>query len=66
MNVPTFVRAESCIRLHQDYKNGTKTPLWNDVLHAVEDTAVGTVKFPAPAVCQDGNEAVNTNMRFWE
>ncbi len=47
-------------------QNGTKTPLWNEVLHTVEDTAVGTVKFPAPAVWQEGSESMKVNMRFWE
>jgi len=47
-------------------QNGAKNPLWNNVLHAVDNTAVGTVKFPAPAVWQDGSEDVSGKMRFWE
>lgn len=41
-------------------------PIWEQVLHPVPGTAVGTVSFPAPATWYEGQGDVFENMRFMD
>lgn len=47
-------------------EKNTETKLWNSVLTETRDTAVGTVKFPSPAVYTQDGADLCSNMRFWE
>jgi hypothetical protein len=40
--------------------------IWCHILLPIENTAVGTVKFPPPATYQEGSVEVRQNMRFMD
>lgn len=45
-------------------ETGVSEEIWRNVLQPIENTAVGTVKFPSPATYQEGGAEVRRNMRF--
>jgi hypothetical protein len=46
--------------------SGETREIWENILVPVKDTAVGTAKFPSPAVYQRSSANAADNMRFWD
>ncbi len=49
---------------HSQLRTDKNMPIWNQVFHKVENTAVGDVYFPAPATYVTNGEYVFGNMHF--